>query len=210
MEETYLEKIEEYLNKKNIQMDSNGNITINKFQLLDCFLFLQNSKNIQNINENNIKNNQNQNRIDNIIKSKDLQNKKIVQLPPKQNFNNFDDMPLPAQKNKDMENLNKISSDNNNIEDIPLKGGANFNDILEKELLKDKNNEYANNENKNIEPKFKYVPKKNKRDIISAPPTNAKKYKYYSDNFKSKKKKKESQNNKNQIENFNENEKLKL
>ena len=106
-----------------------------------------------------------------------------------------------------MENIKKFAPENNNnIEEIPLKGGANFNDILEKELLKDKNNEYDNNENKKVEPKFKYVPKKNKRDIVSAPPTNTKKYKYYSDNFKAKKKKKENQNNKNQIENINENE----
>ena len=57
-------------------------------------------------------------------------------------------------------------------------------------MLKEQNEGYGNNEiNENIEPKFKYIPKK-RTDIISAP-TNTKKYKYYSDNFKSKKKKKD-------------------
>ena len=76
----------------------------------------------------------------------------------------------------------------NNIDDMPIKGGSNFNELLEKEMLKEQNEGYGNYEiNENIEPKFKYIPKK-RTDIISAP-TNTKKYKYYSDNFKSKKKK---------------------
>ena len=95
-------------------------------------------------------------------------------------------MPLPALKNKNNNN-NQFSNNNNNIDEIPIKGGTNFNELLEKELSKE-NGEYNNfNENNKIEPKFKYIPKK-RNDIVSIP-TNTKKYKYYSDNFKSKKKK---------------------
>ena len=90
----------------------------------------------------------------------------------KQNATNLDNMPLPALKDKKVEMINDLSGNKNNEEEIPIKGGYNFNDILEKELSKEKNNEYENNENKIIEPKFKYIPKK-KRDIVTAP-TNTK------------------------------------
>ena len=103
---------------------------------------------------------------------------------------------LENMKESSPKNDNEIVSpiikekNSNNIDDIPIKGGSNFNELLEKEMLKEQNEGYGNNEiNENIEPKFKYIPKK-RTDIISAP-TNTKKYKYYSDNFKSKKKKKE-------------------
>ena len=109
---------------------------------------------------------------------------KEEKITPKKSITNFDDMPLPTNKNQN--EMNKQIS--NNIDDIPIKGGSNFNELLEKEMLKEQNEGYYES-NKNVEPKFKYIPKK-RNDIVSIP-TNTKKYKYYSDNFKSKKTKKE-------------------
>ena len=153
MENNYLEIIEQYLKNNNIQIDSNGNITINKIQLLECFLFLQYSKNESKNNEiNDIKSNHKKN--GDIIKPKEPPSKN----PPKQDIINFDNMPLPSKHNKELEIYD--ANKKNNWDNIPLKGGSNFNDILEKEILKDKINEIGNNENKKIEPKFKYVPKK--------------------------------------------------
>ena len=84
----------------------------------------------------------------------------------------------------------KQKIENKNIDEIPITGNnkLNFNELLEKELSKEQNEGNYNNEitNEKKEPKFKYIPKK-KVDIVSAP-TNTKKYKYYSDNFKQKKK----------------------
>ena len=87
------------------------------------------------------------------------------------------------------ENINeeKEIKENKNIDDIPVTGNnqLNFNELLEKELSKEQNEGYNDINNNKVEPKFKYVPKKRK-DIVSIP-TNTKKYKYYSDNFKQKK-----------------------
>lgn len=109
---------------------------------------------------------------------------------------NFDDTPLPTLKNKSMD----IPINNNNqgakgIDDIPIGGNnkLNFNELLEKELSKEGNFDMYSQNAPQAEPKFKYVPKK-KVEPISAP-TNTKKYKYYSDNFK--KKTKSSSNNTN-------------
>mgnify|MGYP007070352143 CR=1 FL=1 len=79
-----------------------------------------------------------------------------------------------------------------------------INELLEKEMSKEQNEGYNNQElNKNVEPRFKYIPKK-RTEIISAP-SNTKKYKYYSDNFKSKKNKKEKIEEKNDNYNFKSN-----
>ena len=80
--------------------------------------------------------------------------------------------------------IKKVS---NNIDDMPIKGGSNFNELLEREMSKEQNEGIYNEMNQNVEPKFKYIPKK-RNDIVSIP-SNTKKYKYYSDNFKSNKKK---------------------
>ena len=74
----------------------------------------------------------------------------------------------------------------NNIDDLPIKANnLNFTQLLEKELLKEENNESNISRNKKVEPKFKYVSKK-KSDVEFKKPIKNKKYKYYSDNFKIK------------------------
>ena len=74
----------------------------------------------------------------------------------------------------------------NNIDDLPIKANnLNFTQLLEKELLKEENNESNISSNKKVEPKFKYVSKK-KSDVEFKKPIKNKKYKYYSDNFKIK------------------------
>ena len=74
----------------------------------------------------------------------------------------------------------------NNIDDLPIKANnLNFTQLLEKELLKEENNESNISSNKKVEPKFKYVSKK-KFDVEFKKPIKNKKYKYYSDNFKIK------------------------
>ena len=95
-------------------------------------------------------------------------NENMNETLPKNDKQNFDEMPIK-----------KVS---NNIDDMPIKGG-NFNELLEKEMSKEQNEGYHYSElNKNVEPKFKYIPKK-RTEIVSAP-SKTKKYKYYSDNFK--------------------------
>ena len=122
-------------------------------------------------NSNN--NNEEYDNIDNNIK---IENKKIQ---------NFDDMPLPALKNK-KNNFDEKKEIKNNIDEMPIKGNnnVNFNELLEKELSKEQN---EGNYDTQIpaKPKFKYIPKK-KVDLVSVP-ANTKKYKYYSDNFKPRK-----------------------
>ena len=105
-------------------------------------------------------------------------------------------MPLPTQKdnniNNNINNNNNINYENE-IDKIPVgkNNNVNFNDLVNAALNNGEygnNNEYNNNEY--VEPRFKYIPKE-KRDSkynISIP-TNTKKYKYYSDNFKDKEKK---------------------
>ena len=76
--------------------------------------------------------------------------------------------------------IKKVS---NNFDDMPVKGGSNFNELLEREMSKEGNVGGINNEmNQNVEPRFKYIPKKRK-DIVSIH-SNTKKYKYYSKNLK--------------------------
>ena len=140
--------------------------------------YLNQIQDLLNNNENNNKTEQIQSNNDNMEEA--LQ---------KNNKTNFDDMP--------------IKKSTNNIDDMPIKGG-NFNELLEKEMSKEQNEGYNNQElNKNVEPRFKYIPKK-RTEIISAP-SNTKKYKYYSDNFKSKKNKKEKNEEKNDNYNFKSN-----
>ena len=184
MDNNYLQQIQEYLNNNNVQNDSNENISLNKNQLLECFQMLLNSKDQPNNNSNsniNINNNKNQKNKEEITsksntnQTEDSSSKKLNQIPQKQNINNFDDMPLPTLKNREKNNINQNNSQNRkNFDDMPIKGGSNFNELLEKELSKEKNDNY-DNYSQNIEPKFKYVPKK-RNDIISVPTTN-KKYK---------------------------------
>lgn len=97
-------------------------------------------------NSNN--NNEEYDNIDNNIK---IENKKIQ---------NFDDMPLPALKNK-KNNFDEKKEIKNNIDEMPIKGNnnVNFNELLEKELSKEQNEGNYNN-NIPTKPKFKYVPKK--------------------------------------------------
>ena len=192
MEQNYLDQIQNYLNNYNITNDSNENISLNKNQLLECFQMLLNSKEQQNIKSNTNINTSQKNKEEekisqsNINKTQDSSTKKLNNISPKQDINNLDEMPLPTLKNKEKNNTNNFPSGNNNIADIPIKGGSNFNELLEKELSKENDN-YDNFNHENVEPRFKYIPKK-RNDIISVP-TKTKKYKYYSDNFKSKKKK---------------------
>ena len=124
-----------------------------------------------------------------------MDNKYLNQIQELLKNNNSNDPSNQVQSNEEntenKENLDEIPQKkiSNNIDDITIKDG-NFNELLEKEMSKEQNEGYAYNDmNTNVEPRFKYVPKK-RTDIISAP-TNTKKYKYYSDNFKSKKSKKE-------------------
>jgi hypothetical protein len=109
----------------------------------------------------------------------DNNNKKIEK---KEKIQNFDDMPIPALKNKN-NNFDEKKDIKTNIDDLPIKGNnnVNFNELLEKELSKEQNEGNYNNQIP-VEPKFKYIPKK-KVDLVSIP-SNTKKYKYYSDNFK--------------------------
>ena len=64
-------------------------------------------------------------------------------------------------KNKVHNFQKKEIANKNNIDDIPIKGiqNLNFNELLEKELSKEKNEGNFNNTN-NIptKPKFKYIP----------------------------------------------------
>ena len=187
MEQNYLEQIQIYLNNNNIKNDSNENINLNKVQLLECFQMLLNSKGQQNFKSNlNTKINKEEENacLSNINKIKNSSDKKLENTSPTQNTKN-DDMTLPTLINKENNNINKCNYKSNNIDDIPIKGGSNFIELFEKELSKENNDNYKN---ENVEPKFKYVPKK-RSDIISLP-KKTKKYKYYSDNFRHKKKKK--------------------
>ena len=110
------------------------------------------------------------------------------------NFKNLED----TTANEEIP-IKKVS---NNFDDMPVKGGSNFNELLEREMSKEGNIGSINNEmNQNVEPRFKYIPKKRK-DIVSIP-SNTKKYKYYSDNFESKKKKKEKNDDNNNDMNIN-------
>ena len=89
-------------------------------------------------------------------------------------------------KNKVHNFQKKEISNKNNINDIPIKGiqNLNFNELLEKELSKEKNEGNFNNiNNMPTKPKFKYIPKKG---WFYFNPVNTKKYKYYNDNFKPK------------------------
>ena len=124
-----------------------------------------------------------------------MDNKYLNQIQELLKNNNSNDPSNQVQSNEEntenKANLDEIPQKkiSNNIDDIPIKGG-NFNELLEKEMSKEQNEGYAYNDmNTNVEPRFKYVPKK-RNDLVSIP-TNTKKYKYYSDNFKSKNKKKE-------------------
>ena len=179
MEQNYLDQIQKYLNNCNIQNDSNENICLNKDQLLECFQMLLKSKDQSYINSNsnsntniNEKNKEEYVSQSNTNKTQDSSSKKLNNISQKKNTNNYDDTPLPALKNKEKSDINKLPSKYNNVDDMPIKGGLNFNELLEKELSKENNNDNYNNEN--IEPKFKYVPKK-RNDIISIP-TKTKKY----------------------------------
>ena len=173
----YIRQMQEYLNKNSSRNEGNENniekeennsyhkeeqkINMDKDKLYECFQQIMN-------NSNN--NNEEYDNIDNNIK---IENKKIQ---------NFDDMPLPALKNK-KNNFDEKKEIKNNIDEMPIKGNnnVNFNELLEKELSKEQNEGNYNN-NIPTKPKFKYVPKK-KVDLVSAP-GNTKKFKYYSDNFK--------------------------
>ena len=130
-----------------------------------------------------LNNNENNNKTEQIQSNND----NMEEALQKNDKTNFDDMPIKKSAN--------------NIDDMPIKGG-NFNELLEKEMSKEQNEGYNNSElNANVEPRFKYIPKK-RPELISAP-SNTKKYKYYSDNLKSKKKKKEKNEDKNDNNNFN-------
>ena len=110
-------------------------------------------------------------------KIKGLLNNNKIHNSPNQIQSNIDYKEDTSQK-KEIPNYDEIpiKKVTNNIDDIPIKGGSNFNELLEKEMSKEKNEGYDYNEiNKNVEPKFKYIPKK-RTEIISAP-TNTKKYK---------------------------------
>ena len=105
MDNNYLQQIQEYLNNNNPQNDGNDNISLNKNQLLECFQMLLNSKD-QPINNNKIIENKNQNNKaeaiskSNTNKTQDSSSKRLNQVSPKQKIHSFDDMPLPALKNK--------------------------------------------------------------------------------------------------------------
>ena len=183
--EDYIKQMQEYLNKNTSKNEENKNILENlekntgiqedqeeeskanmgRDQLLfDCFQqIMNNSDNDKNDNGG----------------SKKIENEKDAR--------NYEDISLPTMKNKINNFQKKEIANKNNIDDIPIKGiqNLNFNELLEKELSKEKNEGNFNNTN-NIptKPKFKYIPKK-KVDLVSAP-VNTKKYKYYSDNFKPK------------------------
>lgn len=94
-----------------------------------------------------------------------------------------------------------------NIDAIPIKANnIDFNKLVELEMQK---GQYQGNDNE-YKPKFEYKPRPKYTDKYKiSEPTETKKYKYYSDNFKSKKKKnndntnesnKYSQNNNNFVE----------
>ena len=170
----YIKQMQEYLNKNSSKNENNEKIleemdknllkeeephsNLDKDELFDHFHEIINNSNNDKVQENQ-----------NNIETKKIQN--------------FDDMPLPTLKNQ-KKDIPKASN-NNNIDDMPIKGNnnLNFNELLEKELSKEQNEGNFNN-NIQTKPKFKYIPKK-KVDLVSAP-TNTKKYKYYSDNFKPK------------------------
>jgi hypothetical protein len=177
--EDYIKQMQEYLNKNSSKNDDNINIIQNfdenansheepnlnmdKDQLFEQFQQILNNKMPSNFGE------------------EDKQKEDVKEKKPQ----NYDDMPLPALKNKKNNLEEKNGTSNKNIDDIPIKGNSNlnFNELLEKELSKEQNEGNYNN-NISTKPKFKYIPKK-KVDLVSAP-TNTKKYKYYSDNFKPK------------------------
>lgn len=101
MDNNYLKQIQEYLNSNNVQNDSNENISLNKNQLLECFQMLLNSKDQKNNDNNNsspIKEETTSKA--NTNHSDESQNKKNNQIS-KSSVKNFDDMPLPALKNRD-------------------------------------------------------------------------------------------------------------
>ena len=178
--EDYIKQMQDYLNKNSSKNENKQKIfenlenneksqeeehqsnmdNIDNDHLYDAFQQIMNNSNNDNNNSNT--------------------NNKIVQ--------NYDDMPLPALKNKKNNFDDKAEiSNKKNIDDIPIKGNnnLNFNELLEKELSKEQNEgNYNNINNIPTKPKFKYIPKK-RVDLVSAP-GNTKKYKYYSDNFKPK------------------------
>ena len=79
------------------------------------------------------------------------------------NNNNINDSSNKVQLNLDIIEDKKTVYDapknkniTNNFDDMPIKGGSNFNELLEKEMSKEQNEGYINNDiDKNIEPKFK-------------------------------------------------------
>ena len=93
---------------------------------------------------------------------------------------NYDDIPIHSNQM----NENKPVT---NIEDIAIKPkNIDFNKLVEMEMMKG-NYEGGNEE---VKPKFEYKPRAKYTDKYKiSEPTTTKKYKYYSDNFKSKKKK---------------------
>lgn len=113
-----------------------------------------------------------------------------VKKPPM----NYDDIPIRSNQM----NENKTVA---NVEDIEIKPkNIDFNKLVEMEMMKG-NYEGVNEE---VKPKFEYKPRPKYTDKYKiSEPTTTKKYKYYSDNFKSKKKKSNdlSENN-----TFNDNE----
>ena len=174
--EDYIKQMQDYLNKNSSKNDNNQNI----FENLENNEKAQEKEHLSNM-ENAQLYDAFQHIVDNSNNdNKNTSNNKIVQ--------NYDDMPLPALKNKKNNFDEKVEiSNKKNIDDIPITGNnnLNFNELLEKELSKEQNEgNYNNINNMPTKPKFKYIPKK-KVDLVSAP-GNTKKYKYYSDNFKPK------------------------
>ena len=187
MEQNFLEQIQIYLNNYNIKKDSNENINLNKVQLLECFQILLNSKGQPNFKSNlNVKIYKEEENTCQSSMNK-IQNSSYKNLGDASQIQNTknEDMALSTLINKESNNINAFNYKSNNIDDIPIKGGSNFIELLEKELSKENNDNYNHG---NVEPKFKYVPKK--RNYIYSLPKKTKKYKYYSDNFRHKKKKK--------------------
>ena len=160
----YIKQMQEYLNKNSAKKDED-----------DILKEIEN--NLNNLNQNQEINDEDDLDFQQIINNNINLNTKIEE----------DNIPIKKEETKEIENKPKSKENNKNIDDIPLKKNNNldFNELLEKELSKEQNEGNYNNEINKKEPKFKYIPKK-KVDIVSVP-TNTKKYKYYSDNFKQKK-----------------------
>ena len=128
----YIKQMQEYLNKNSSKNDNNINIiqnfddnvnsheepnlNVDKDQLFEQFQQILNNKIPSNFDEEN------------------KQKEDVKEKKPQ----NYDDMPLPALKNKKNNLEEKNGTSNKNIDDIPIKGNSNlnFNEILEKELSK--------------------------------------------------------------------------